>query len=236
MPPLVLERFIECTDAQQIIISSYGLREGIVAEMQDLDMLHRDPLIAGGAGACAGACRAMRRCPRNSSALPRPLFPEETLAERRLRVAACWLVDISWRIHPEYRRRPCFPQRHRQPVRPGQSITPERAFIATVLYERYPGGEELIDVRHFRASLSERARASARVLGRAMRYGMAPLRAAHAARSARCRMAIEGNKIDVRLPPDLKSLRDEALDKRKEAIEDALARMPGRELLAGGGR
>ncbi len=48
---LVLERFIECTDAQQIIISSYGLREGIVAEMQISTCSTAIPLNCGGAGA-----------------------------------------------------------------------------------------------------------------------------------------------------------------------------------------
>ena len=39
-----------------------------------------------------------------------PLFAGETAEQQRLRQAVCWLSDIAWRDHPDYRAEQSFSQ------------------------------------------------------------------------------------------------------------------------------
>jgi exopolyphosphatase/guanosine-5'-triphosphate,3'-diphosphate pyrophosphatase len=220
---LVLERLLDHTGAAQVVVSAYGLREGIVAEIQGPEFLAQDPLLAG----AQELCRQMARDAALASELIQfsaPLFTAEAPAERRLRNAACWLADIAWRVHPEYRANFAF----------GLIVGLQfagldheaRVFLASVLFERYPGGEEFEDVKRIRASIDENLRARARILGRTLRLGMT-LSGGCAGTLGQCGLILRKTKIDINAPKPLRVLLDETIEKRKEAIEDALERAQG---------
>lgn len=230
MAATVLERFIDYAGAQQVVVSQYGLREGVVAEIQGLESPSNDPLLAG----ARELCREMARDPAVADELIQftaPLFPRETPAERRLRMAGCWLADIAWRIHPEYRANLAF---WRVLGEQFAGLDHEaRVYLAAALYERYPGSDEPEDINNIRATLAEGPRANARVLGRTLRLGMTLCGGSHGT-LARCKLVLKKGAVTLDMPHDLRRLMDETIDKRLQAITDALERAPGRELLSGG--
>lgn len=228
---LVLERVIDVTGAHEVVVSAYGLREGIVAERQGLQNLNLDPLISG----ARELCRQMSRDPMVPDELVHftaPLFPWEPPHERRLRVAACWLSDIAWRVHPEYRANVAF---WRILGEQFAGLDHEgRVFLSSVLYERYPGGAEAEDSRAIRETIAEPLRAKARVLGRTLRLGMT-LSGGVSGTLPRCQLTIRKGVVTPLLPDDLKVLLDDTVAKRVDAINEALERTPAGTLLLGDG-
>ena len=85
-----------------LIVSAYGLREGLLHRNLPKDVRGLDPLI------CAAREEGVRqgRFPEHGDLLDRwiaPLFASETPQLARLRHAACLLADVGWRAHPEFR-------------------------------------------------------------------------------------------------------------------------------------
>jgi exopolyphosphatase/guanosine-5'-triphosphate,3'-diphosphate pyrophosphatase len=96
-----------------------------------------------------------------------PVFPSLDALARRLHLAACWLSDIAWTDHPDYRAEHAFTRTLRMPVAAINHY--ERAFIASVLHARYGGlPEDAIKVA-MPPLLDERATTEARSLGLALR-------------------------------------------------------------------
>ena len=89
-------------------------------------------------------------------------------AARRLHRAVCWLSDIAWTEHPDYRAEQAFTRSLRMPV--GAIDHRERVFIASALHARYGGAPDdpikAADAR--RCSMTATA-AEARGLGLALR-------------------------------------------------------------------
>lgn len=99
-------------------------------------MQYLDPLIE----AAQSWGRPLARVPGFAHALARwtdPLFPDETLAEPRLRVAACAISDIAWRDQDELRAVESFRRVAQFPFI-GLDHT-ERIWLAAVIHARYAG-------------------------------------------------------------------------------------------------
>jgi exopolyphosphatase/guanosine-5'-triphosphate,3'-diphosphate pyrophosphatase len=227
MAALVLERFIDAANAQEVVVSAYGLREGIVAERQGLEKLALDPLIAG----VRELCRQMSRDPALADELvdfTAPMFTWEQPRERRLRIAACWLADIAWRVHPEYRANVAF---WRVLGEQFAGLDHDgRVFLASTLFERYPGGVEAEEVKRLRASVPEASRSLARVLGRTLRLGLT-LSGGVSGTLGKCRLGVKKGGVSLEVPDELRVLLDETIDKRVQTINEALERTPGGSLL-----
>ncbi len=133
---LILRRLIAAIAPQQIVFSAYGLREGYASELpQPVDAAPGvDPLIA----ACIAIAHTEGRFPPAGDRLlewTAPLFPHLPASARRLHRAACWLSDIAWIEHPDYRAQEAFTRSLRLPI---AAIThAERVFVASVLHTRY---------------------------------------------------------------------------------------------------
>lgn len=100
----ILDRTVSITGASDIVVSALGLREGILFEQLEQEVRERDPLIA----ACKQISKRFNRFGDNSAALMAwldPLFAYlgERPEQKRLRLAACLMSDISWRGHPDFR-------------------------------------------------------------------------------------------------------------------------------------
>ncbi len=85
-----------------MIVSAYGLREGLLHQRLAPELRGADPLI------CATREEARRsgRFPEHGDLLNdwiAPLFADEPPGDARLRHAACLLADTGWRAHPEFR-------------------------------------------------------------------------------------------------------------------------------------
>lgn len=99
---LVMSRLLKRSGMSRVIFSAFGLREGLVFDHLDEAARREDPLII----ACREVAERTARFPIHGEALSdwlEPVFPGEAADRHRLRLAACLLSDIGWRVHPDYR-------------------------------------------------------------------------------------------------------------------------------------
>jgi len=165
---LVMSRVLKRLAPERVVFSEYGLREGWLYRQLDETEQYRDPLLES--AQAIGLPTA--RVPGFSAALGRwteDLFPGETQVERRLRLAACALTDMSWRDHVKVRATESF-QRLLQFPFIGVSHA-ERAFLATVLLARYGGKVEDEAKRVTEHLLTANEAKRAEILGRALLLG-----------------------------------------------------------------
>lgn len=99
---MLLASLSRCLNPSALIVSAYGLREGLLHSSLSAKVQSLDPLIeaARDEGARQG------RFAEHGDLLYRwitPLFAEESDQLSRLRHAACLLADVGWRAHPEFR-------------------------------------------------------------------------------------------------------------------------------------
>ena len=163
----VLAETVKVYEPAEIVISAYGIREGLLYEEMPAKLRERDPLIE----ACRYDEQRSARMPGFGKTLFEfllPLYEDCPHEELRLVKAACLLHDVSWRAHPDYRAEVCFDNVTRA------SITgidhKERVFIGAALAHRYKNSRpDSLDA--VVALLSEERLARAEVLGKAMRFG-----------------------------------------------------------------
>lgn len=103
---VVLAQVIKVGRPKNIVLSALGLREGHLHELLSPEERRRDPLIA----AAQELAFLRSRSPRHTEEMARwtdmvftAMGLDETAEEKRLRYAACYLTDIGWRAHPDYR-------------------------------------------------------------------------------------------------------------------------------------
>jgi len=161
----ILRRLIAAARPDRLIFSAYGLREGYAYSLLPADS-RADPLIA----ACIGIAASQSRARSDGDRLRQwtaPVFPELDEPSRRLHRAACWLSDIAWTEHPDYRAEQAFTRSLRMPV--GAVAHRERVFIALALHARYGGAIGDPVTAPTRVLLDDAAAAEARALGLALR-------------------------------------------------------------------
>ena len=203
------------------MVSSYGVREGVVLDGLDQDM-DNDPLLDGVALAVRlhGKRRefgeALFEWVTPSITAQRDLFG--TLAvSRRLIGAACLLSDSGARFHPDARAQLAYRQVLSAPY---SSVThQERAFIALAVARRYS--------RRFRLKeknavlLNDRQIKLAKRLGAAMRLG-----AVFSGRSSAllkvCELKRSDSQISLVLPKAQKALVSSMVERRLETLASLL--------------
>jgi exopolyphosphatase/guanosine-5'-triphosphate,3'-diphosphate pyrophosphatase len=98
----LLEVLITILDPRKVVVSAFGLREGLLYSDLSQAVREVDPLLA----AALEVGEQLGRFGDHGAALDQwiaPLFPDETVAHTRLRLAACLLADIAWNAHPDFR-------------------------------------------------------------------------------------------------------------------------------------
>ncbi len=103
---IVLSQTLKQLDAQRVLLSSLGVREGYLYSQLEKPERAKDMLLE--AAWDLAVLRA--RCPEHSEELTHwsgeafaAFGINETQDERRHRIAACYVADIGWRAHPDYR-------------------------------------------------------------------------------------------------------------------------------------
>ncbi len=143
--------------------------------------------------------------------------------ERRLRHAACLLADIGWRAHPDYRGE----QSLNIIAHGGFSAIdhPGRAYLALAVFYRHVGSVMDEDVSpRLRELATTRMIDRARVLGAALRLAYV-VSAAMPGVLPKTPLAVERQRLALRLPGDFAALAGERVLNRLRA----LARLIGRE-------
>ncbi len=137
---VVLERLLLATKVERIVVSAYGLREGLLHARLDAGERDKDPLV----DFAAGANQRMSRSPGHAQEMIQwtaPVFADEGAELRRVRVAASLFSDIGWRLHPDDRAIGTYNQVLHAPFAGADHRT--RALIATAVFHRYSGDEEV---------------------------------------------------------------------------------------------
>jgi exopolyphosphatase/guanosine-5'-triphosphate,3'-diphosphate pyrophosphatase len=188
---IVLETLVEQLDIERVVMSAYGLREGLLFETLNAEIRARDPLAEG----CAdlGGRRALAHS--LGAALEQWLGPafarlEPVFASRdaTLLAAACRLADLGAHLHPDHRAELVFDQVLRAPIA-GQTHA-ERVFLACTAFARHTASAATPEPLLVNRLLSPERQQRARAIGAAIRLacdlsGRSPELLAHA-------------KIDVR--------------------------------------
>jgi exopolyphosphatase/guanosine-5'-triphosphate,3'-diphosphate pyrophosphatase len=136
---IVLERLLLATGAKEVVISAYGLREGVLFDRLPEEERAKDPLLEF----AAATNSRLARNPEHARELCKwsaPLFVDDTSELRRVREAAFCFSDIAWRRHPDDRVLSAFRDVLNSPFAGCDHRT--RTLIASSVFHRYSGDEE----------------------------------------------------------------------------------------------
>ncbi|WP_114228827.1 MULTISPECIES: Ppx/GppA family phosphatase [Sphingomonas] len=98
----VLDAACRVLQPTRVVTSAFGLREGILYDDLTAARRREDPLLV----AALEAGERLGRFGDHGALLDRwiaPLFPDDNLPAARLRLAACFLADVAWNAHPDFR-------------------------------------------------------------------------------------------------------------------------------------
>jgi exopolyphosphatase / guanosine-5'-triphosphate,3'-diphosphate pyrophosphatase len=224
---LVLEHIIRIGKPKQAVFSALGVREGLLYSLLKQKDKEKDALIEA-----ARDLNLLRsRSPRHGEELigwtDRFMASsglDEPADERRLRHAACLLADIGWRAHPDYRG-----EQSLNIIAHGGFTAidhPGRAYLALAVFYRHVGlvmDDELSP--RLRELASTRMIDRARVLGAALRLAYV-VSAAMPGVLPRTPLAVERQRLALRLPDEFAALGGERVLNRLRALSRLIGRDP----------
>jgi exopolyphosphatase/guanosine-5'-triphosphate,3'-diphosphate pyrophosphatase len=223
---LLLNIIIRKMQPDDVVFSAFGVREGVIYSLLSEEERARDPLLSG----CESIARLRARSDVHAKELiawTDGLFvdpgPRETEDECRLRQAACFLSDISWRAHPDYRG-------EQSAVLIAQSGLvgvdhPGRAFLALCVYHRYERklvGELLPKLS---AMIPRQQQKRALIVGQAVRLAHT-LSAGMKGVLPQTSLAYDGGNLVLHLPQNLAALDGEQLKRRLRSVAKELGLQP----------
>jgi exopolyphosphatase/guanosine-5'-triphosphate,3'-diphosphate pyrophosphatase len=192
---VVLDALIERLGVEKVVISAFGLREGLLYESMSLEERGRDPLIEG--------CEALTSMRGLSAELGLgleawlgPTFtkldPVFQGRDATLIAAACRLADLGARLHPDHRADLAFDQVLRAPI--AGMNHPERAFLACAAFARHSSAPTTPEPQVIARVLTPERRQRARALGAAIRLGC-DIAGRNAGLLAQARLTLEGERL-----------------------------------------
>jgi exopolyphosphatase/guanosine-5'-triphosphate,3'-diphosphate pyrophosphatase len=219
---LVMEEMVEILGLKEVVVSAYGLREGVLQRKLRSNEAAKDPLIE--------FARDMNeRESRNPAHAPElfrwmsPLFPKETPAQRRIREAVCLFSDIGWRRHPDDRATGAFNQVLRGAY--GGADHHERALMASAVYYRYVGDDEFPEETGVGGLLGAEGAVLAQQIGLAARLAFG-VTGALESELAEIRLVLSKDTLTLEVPAAKRALLGETLQKRLDDLGEAFGRKP----------
>ncbi len=219
----VMIEVIKSGKFDNIVFSALGVREGYLFGLLPPEEREVDPLLQ----ASEDLSILRSRSPGHAhdlidftSGFLKAIDQPETAEEKRLREVACFLADVGWRGHPDYRGEQAVDL-----IAYGNFTGvdhPGRAFLAEVLAVRYMGlkqkfiSQELLDLSGSIASQR------ARLIGATFRVGY-PMSAAMPGVLPRVRFELEKGVLKLILPSDLAFLDGEHLRSRLDQLAGVAA-------------
>jgi exopolyphosphatase/guanosine-5'-triphosphate,3'-diphosphate pyrophosphatase len=152
-----------------------------------------------------------------------PLFGDLSNEVRRRHRAACWLSDLAWSEHPDYRAKQAFVRSLTLPF--AGSTHPDRVFVATALHARYGGSAEDPVKEPTQRLLDEDATNEARTLGLALRLAYT-LCAGSIELLAELRLGRSGNTLSLDVPSESSLFVGETVQRRLDAVARSLGMNP----------
>jgi exopolyphosphatase/guanosine-5'-triphosphate,3'-diphosphate pyrophosphatase len=214
----VLSEVIRAGRFDSVLFSALGVREGYLLGLLPPEERALDPLLQG-----AEEISILRsRSPAHAADLIdftadflAAIHVSETPAETRLRKVACYLSDIGWRGHPDYRG-----EQSVDLVAYGSLAGVDhsgRAFLAETLAVRYMGLKHKSMSQSLMALAGPAANMKARLLGAIFRVAY-PMSAAMPGVLPRAHFTLESGRLKLHLPHDLAFLSGEHLQARLDQL------------------
>jgi exopolyphosphatase/guanosine-5'-triphosphate,3'-diphosphate pyrophosphatase len=219
---LVMGEMVEFLSLKDVVVSAYGLREGVLQRKLKSSEAAKDPLLEF-------ARDLNERESRNPAHAPElfrwmtPLFPKETPATRRVREAICLFSDIGWRRHPDDRATGAFYQVLRGAY--GGADHHERALMASAVYYRYVGDDEFPEETGVGGLLGPEGAVLAQQIGLAARLAFG-VTGALADELAAIRVVLTKDALTLEIPAAKQALLGESLQKRLGDLAEAFGRKP----------
>ena len=212
----LLRTLTEALRPSRLLVSSFGIREGLLYSDLDEQTRRLDPLIAAAREAGTG----LGRFTQHGALLDRWIGTvfDDAPGLARLRLAACHLADVAWQAHPDFRA-----ERGLDMALHGNWVGIDaagRVMLAQALYCSFGGGRELPDSR-LSALCSEAELKRASQWGLAMRLGQR-LTGGVAAGLEGSRLAIAGNRLRLEIDRDNRPLYGETVGRRLQALAESL--------------
>ncbi len=217
---VVLERLLEAGDIKDVVISAYGLREGLLYAGLPADERSADPLVEFARAANARNARV----PVHAEEMLKwtaPLFEGQGAAEERVRAASALFSDVAWRRHPDDRAAGAFGQVLTAPF--AGATHRERALIAASVFHRYSGDEDVPQGLAMAGLLDKDEEKYALLLGLAWRFAFS-LSASAAGELAHYRLRMTPSKVILEVPTRREAIAGEPVQKRLGELADTLGR------------
>ncbi|HEX7886401.1 MAG TPA: Ppx/GppA phosphatase family protein [Phenylobacterium sp.] len=220
---VVLDRLTERLGIEKIVISAYGVREGLLLEAMPPEVRQLDPLVEG----CEALAAHRGMAPGLGQALEAwigPLFeklpPVFGVRDAVLLAAACRLADVGAFLHPDHRADVAFEQVLRAPL--AGMTHAERAFLASVTYARHSASPQPPDASGVGRVLTPDRRQRARALGAGIRLGC-DLSARNPRLLEKSALTIRGDRLALTALRDWEDmLLGEQTTRRAQALAQAL--------------
>ena len=227
---VVLERLLLAGDIKDVVISAYGLREGLFYARLSAEERAKDPLLEF----ARAANHRMSRVPAHAREMfdwTAPLFEGETAEQARVREASACFSDVGWRRHPDDRAVGAMGQVLTAPFAGADHRT--RALIASSVFHRYSGDEDFPRELALAGLLDKDDERRALKLGLAWRFAFS-LSASAAGEFGHYRLRLTPAKIILEVPRRREAIAGEPVQKRLGELADAMdrGRNPGRLTLA----
>jgi len=217
---IVLERLLMATKVDRIVVSAYGLREGLLHAQLGPEERDKDPLIEF----ASAANERMARTPAHAQEMfqwATPLFPEENAEMRRIRQAAFLFSDIGWRLHPDDRSVGAYNQVIHAPFAGADHRA--RALIASAVFHRYSGDEEVPKALVIEDLLSDDDETLALRIGLTARLAFA-MSASAVGELSHTKLRLTPGKVLLDVPRRREAIAGEPVLKRLGALAAALDR------------
>ncbi|MDP8994140.1 MAG: Ppx/GppA family phosphatase, partial [Pseudomonadota bacterium] len=212
----LLRALAERLEPSELMVSSFGIREGLLYRDLAPQERARDPLIEAAREAGTG----LGRFAPHGALLDRwiaPVFDDPPEAVR-LRLAACLLADVAWQAHPDFRA-----ERGLDMALHGNWVGIDaagRVMLAQALFCSFGGGRDLPDPA-LAGLCREEELARVSQWGLAMRLGQR-LSGGVSYGLERSRLEIDGDVLALALRAEDAGLYGEAVDRRLKALAGAL--------------
>ncbi len=228
---IAMAETLKAMKPSKVAFSVQGVREGYLFSMLDREEQRKDPLLNASEEFAILRARSPEHARELVSWTGRmmPVFGvEETEEEARLRKAACFLADVSWRSHPDYRGLHSL-NIIAQSALSGVSHS-GRAFIALANYYRFEGLKDDGSTKDLAGIATPRLLELAKLLGGLMRvaYQFSAAMPGVVERLAFAPPVDKDSKVDLELfvPYDLRSFAGSRVEGRLQQ----LAKLTGKQL------
>jgi exopolyphosphatase / guanosine-5'-triphosphate,3'-diphosphate pyrophosphatase len=227
----VLSEVLRAGKFDSVVFSALGVREGYLYAKLSPEEQATDPLLQG-----AEEISILRsRSPAHADDLIEftgqfmaAIHVSETADEERLRRVACYLSDIGWRGHPDYRGEQSVNLVAYGALAGGDHSA--RAFLAEALAVRYMGLKHKSQSQALLALAGPAGGMKARLLGAVFRVAY-PMSAAMPGVLPRTRFSLADGRLRLHLPHDLAFLSGEHIEGRLDQLA-GVAGIKGSEIVS----